>query len=260
MESALEDFLARPLDADRAVPLRVSVYTRIAEAIRTGVIPVSSLMPSESELGGAMSVSRTVVREAMMLLTEDGFVNSRRGIGRVVAGRVPRVGIERLKPIEQTISDDTDVLLQRHQHVLQPASPDFVAEGLGIEPHEPSWFIESILTRAGTPVALVQEHLPAGGRLEKRAPDIAARLHEDPAPTSSVLALLIASLGNALGPAQSILTVGTPGQTRGRLLDLTPDAPVLILTQTVELDGRPLYLAKVLVNTNLLQPTVMHTL
>ena len=216
-------------------------------------------MPSESELGGAMSVSRTVVREAMMLLTEDGFVNSRRGIGRVVAGRLPRVGIERLKPIEQTISDDTDVLLQRHQHVLQPASPDFVAEGLGIEPHEPSWFIESILTRAGTPVALVQEAPPAGGRLEKRAPDIAARLHEDPAPTSSVLVLLIASLGNALGP-QIISPSGIPGQTRGRLLDLTPDAPVLILTQTVELDGRPLYLAKVLVNTNLLQPTVMHAL
>lgn len=65
------------------------------KAIRNNLLTPGSMLPTETELGGDMKVSRTVVREALMLLEEDGLIRARRGVGRFVADTLPRIGIER---------------------------------------------------------------------------------------------------------------------------------------------------------------------
>ncbi|ADX72215.1 transcriptional regulator [Pseudarthrobacter phenanthrenivorans Sphe3] len=71
-------FLSQPVAAQPGAPLRVAVYSRIAEAIRNGLLTPGSMIPTETELGTNMKVSRTVVREALMLLEEDGLIRARR--------------------------------------------------------------------------------------------------------------------------------------------------------------------------------------
>lgn len=68
-----------PLSVPTGQPLRVAVYTSLADAIRGGRVELGSLLPNEAELGVALRVSRTVVREALMLLEEDGLIRTRRG-------------------------------------------------------------------------------------------------------------------------------------------------------------------------------------
>ena len=112
--------LLGPITPRPGVPLRVEVYDRIARAVRAGALPPESLLPSESELGEAMEVSRTVVREALLLLEEDGLLRSRRGIGRVVSAGQPAVGFERLRPMEQILSDRfPDLSVSRTEVTLQ---------------------------------------------------------------------------------------------------------------------------------------------
>lgn len=238
--------LLGPIAPRPGVPLRVEVYDRIARAVRAGALPPESLLPSESELGEAMEVSRTVVREALLLLEEDGLLRSRRGIGRVVSAALPAVGFERLRPVEQIFAERfEDLAVRRTEVTLQRESASFIAEGLGIAATSPTLFIESVLSSGGDPVALVQEHLPAGDNLVAFGPQV-QRLVESPDEERTCLGALTAELGPAFGTGRSELTAGTPGAVRARLLSIQPSAPVLIVTQTVQLGARPFYLSKVI--------------
>ncbi|MEA9984290.1 MULTISPECIES: GntR family transcriptional regulator [Subtercola] len=235
-----------PITPRPGVPLRVEVYDRIAGAIRVGALSPHSLLPSESELGEAMAVSRTVVREALLLLEEDGLLRSRRGIGRVVSASQPAVGFERLRPMEQILSDRFhDLSVSRTEVTLQQESALFIAEGLGITSASPSLFIESVLSSNGDTLALVQEHLPAGENLHAFGTRV-QRIVEDIDPAATCLGALTAELGPAFGTGRSELSVGTPGVVRAKLLKIRPTSPVLIVTLTVHVGSRPLYLAKVI--------------
>jgi GntR family transcriptional regulator len=228
------------------VPLRVEVYDRIAGAIRSGDLPPLSLLPSESELGEAMEVSRTVVREAVLLLEEDGLLRSRRGIGRFVASDLPAVGFEHLQPIEVTLRDRfPDLTVRRTEVTRQAESALFIAEGLGISPQSPSWFIESVLSDAGEPLALLQEHLPAGPNLEAFGSEVRGVV-ERGAPDRTCLGALVDELNPPFRAARSELAVGIPGAARAKLLGVRPSSPVLIVTQSIHLGSSPLYLAKVI--------------
>ncbi|ADX72237.1 transcriptional regulator [Pseudarthrobacter phenanthrenivorans Sphe3] len=79
------------------------MYSRIAETIRNGLLTPGSMIPTETELGTDMKVSRTVVREALMLLEEDGLIRAWRGVGRFVSDTLPRIGIERIQPFEDVL-------------------------------------------------------------------------------------------------------------------------------------------------------------
>ena len=256
MDRRTEAALAGPLETNGSLPLRVAVYSRITEAIRNGSLPIASLLPSESELGTAMGVSRTVVREALMLLEEDRFVRSRRGIGRFVADRLPHLGLQKIRPIEELLSETgPPAQVRRTQAALQSASPAFTADAIGIRSDEASWFIESVVTREGAPIALIQEHLP-GDRLGQLGEAAVAAVSQDAG--RSALAALISVLGPTFGPGETDITLGVPGATRGKLLGLPAGSPVLILTQTLDHDGRPFYLSKALINTDFVQLAISH--
>ena len=270
MDQRTEAALAGPLETNGSLPLRVAVYSRITEAIRNGALPIASLLPSESELGTAMGVSRTVVREALMLLEEDRFVRSRRGIGRFVADRMPHLGLQKIRPIEELLSETgPSVHVRRTQTALQSASPAFTADAIGIRSDEASWFVESVITRGGAPIALIQEHVP-GDRLSRLGTAAVAAVSASSSASASVsgdgeaaagrsaLAALIAVLGPTFGPGETDITLGVPGATRGKLLGLPAGSPVLILTQTLEHEGRQFYLSKALINTDFVQLTISH--
>ncbi|TFC46169.1 GntR family transcriptional regulator [Cryobacterium sp. TMT1-21] len=261
MDRRTEAALAGPLESTGGIPLRVAVYSRITEAIRSGTLPIASLLPSETELGTAMGVSRTVVREALMLLEEDRFVRSRRGIGRFVADRLPHLGLQKIRPIEVLLGETGPaVQVRRTQTALQTTSPAFTADAIGIRPDQPSWFIESVISRDGAPIALLQEHVPGEGLTQLGAAAVNAVSAGGSAgtPVSSALAALIAVLGPTFGPGETDLAIGVPGATRGRLLGLPAASPVLILTQALEHDGAPFYLSKTLINTVSVQLTISH--
>ena len=237
----------------------MEVYDRIARAIRSRALAPESLLPSESELGEAMEVSRTVVREALLLLEEDGLLRSRRGIGRVVSPTQPAAGFERLRPMEQILADRfTDLAVTRTEVTLQRESASFIAEGLGITPTSPSFFIESVLSSNGDPVALVQEHLPAGANLRAFGEQV-QRLVENVDPARTCFGSLTAELGPVFGPSRSELAAGTPGAIRAKLLGIRPTSPVLIVTQTVGLGSRPLYLAKIILRPEAGSLEITHT-
>ncbi|MFC4138770.1 MULTISPECIES: GntR family transcriptional regulator [unclassified Microbacterium] len=246
--TATQQFLDRPLTVSVGQPLRVAVYSRLAEGIRAGIFPLASALPRETELGAALGVSRTVVREALMLLEEDGLISTRRGVGRFVADALPVVGLEELRPLEEALADaGDDVGVRQLEFVLQP-STDFVGGRLGLDAEANTWFRESVIERAGEPVALLQEHLPAGRYLSDISTPIAAVLEEAAGDASSLLAALAQRGAASFVSAVCEVTAGVVGSSRGELLGLDETDPVLILTQTASVAAGPVYLAKCIVS------------
>lgn len=255
MSDTAVQFLSRPIIAQPGQPLRVAAYSRIAEAIRTKLLPPGSLLPTETELGVMMDVSRTVIREALMLLEEDGLTRARRGVGRFVADSLPRIGIEKIRPFDQLLGGtELDVQVKRTLSDFQPAS-EFVAPGIGVEPGVDCWLWESVLIRDGEPIAHLQENVPADtGRpgLESAgdgdwlaaAADVTARSSLAP---QTLLEVLAGRPGMPLGPGECQISLSTAGPSRAKLLALRPSDPVLVLTQYVRRAGKPFYLAKCLV-------------
>src|SRR5438309_501503 len=63
---------------------------RLRKAVLDGVHPLSSKLPSEHEIAAEYGVSRSTVRRAFALLTEEGVIASHQGARRTVLAR-PRV-------------------------------------------------------------------------------------------------------------------------------------------------------------------------
>lgn len=82
-----------------------SRYEEIAEslrqAIRSGVRPPGSRLPSESDLAATWEVSRGTVRQAVALLASEGLIGSRQGARRVVLRQERRQSFEQLNSFAQ---------------------------------------------------------------------------------------------------------------------------------------------------------------
>lgn len=242
MATTPEEFLAQPILTSPGQPLRVAVYSRLSLGIRSGVLVAGSILPRETELAVVLGVSRTVVREALMLLEEDGHIVTRRGIGRFVADALPRPGLERLQSVEGLLGGD-GIEVRVIAFNAQEAT-DFVTDHVAIEPGAPSWFRESVLLRDGQPLALVQEYLPDEARLATVSAPLAAAFRRVQPEGPTLLSTLIDELGPDLAPGVCVLTASVAGPTRAAHLSIKASDPVLLLTQTAMVGSTPVIVAK----------------
>jgi GntR family transcriptional regulator len=67
-------------------PLYLKLMQAIKQEIKSGRVPIGSLLPSEVELGSQHAVSRHTVREALRHLRMEGLVAPRKGSGTTVVG------------------------------------------------------------------------------------------------------------------------------------------------------------------------------
>lgn len=235
--------VAQPVGQRAAFPLRVAVYSQIARAIRAGAPAPGEVLPNEADLCAAFSVSRTVMREALILLEEDGLIRSQRGVGRFVADVLPSIGLEQLQPVETMLgrsgSDIEIRSLKREQEQLT----EFTGRGLNLAENASAWIWESVIVRDGRPIALSQEWVPAGAYLDGIDARLSARV-SDASTRGSLLAVLVDQLPSRLGPGTCELTVSSAGAERGHPLHASASSPILLLTQIIPCDQQPLYIAK----------------
>ncbi|HET6834106.1 MAG TPA: GntR family transcriptional regulator [Acidimicrobiales bacterium] len=84
-------------------------YRAIADELRgrveSGELGAGRLLPSESELSRAHTVSRVTVRRALELLREEGLIDARQGFGWFVAADPVRQALGRLGTIEDQLGE-----------------------------------------------------------------------------------------------------------------------------------------------------------
>jgi DNA-binding FadR family transcriptional regulator len=126
------EVLFRPVRAGNAFEETVE---RLLTAIKLGIVAPGSRLPSERELADRLGVSRVTLREAIGVLQESGYVESRRG--RYGGTFVLRVLPKLTKPVPQQVTalamvdlDDTLTLRQ----VLEVGAAEEAAARSSVNP------------------------------------------------------------------------------------------------------------------------------
>ncbi|MFI6051448.1 GntR family transcriptional regulator [Streptomyces violascens] len=216
----------------------VALYERIADAIHDGTYPPGSTLPSEPKLAGELGVGRPALREALLLLQEDGLLSVRRGVGRTVNDHPPRRGFEQLQPLEDLLGPVRVKALLRSRE--EPT--DFTAQHLLTPAGSELRFWESVLVGEALAVALSHEWAAPEDVLDRLHPAFAEALSAEPA-VSMLTVLAEASRGVPL-TAHSGVGATLLGRRRGAQLDRPADTPAVLITQVVRVDGTPVMAAK----------------
>lgn len=65
-------------------PIYIKIYDKLKSAIKGGTYPPGSFLPTEQELETLYQVSRTTIRRAVKLLSDEGILSVRQGCGTMV--------------------------------------------------------------------------------------------------------------------------------------------------------------------------------
>ncbi|MEW2630114.1 GntR family transcriptional regulator [Streptomyces sp. NPDC048389] len=208
----------------------VVLYERIADAIREGVYPPGSTLPSEPRLATELGVSRPALREALLLLQEDGLLSVRRGVGRTVNDRVRRRGYERIQPLEEVLSQGAPLSVRPLLRTVEEPT-DFTTQHLLAPAGAELRFWESLMEGDG-PAALSHEWAAPEGTLAAAHPAFAAGLRAA-GPAVSMLSVLTAASRGLTLSARSSVSATLLGRRRGEQLGRAADTPAVLITQVV---------------------------
>jgi GntR family transcriptional regulator len=206
--------------------LTEAAQQQIRQAIVKGTFRPGSQLPGEMELGTILGVSRTVVREALRILEEDGLITRRHGVGTFV----------RKRPILNNLSFNfgtTEMIEQagmtsgtRLLSLAITVASEEVAEALALAPGDPVVMIERVRTADGKPVVYSVDYLPQAlvGKIDFQS--------ELPAVSESLYSLLQSHLGTFIEYGVTrILPLIAPEDVTNKL-GISPGSIVLYLLQT----------------------------
>jgi GntR family transcriptional regulator len=206
--------------------LTEAAQNEIRAAILAGRFVPGSQLPGEVELGSLLGVSRTVVREALRILEEDGLITRRHGVGTFV----------RKNPILNNLSLDfgtTDMIISAGMTpgttslaVTVEEAAGVVLEALGLVAGERVLSIERVRTADGRPVVFSVDTIPM-----KWVNDVEA-LRQQAEQTQSLYALMANHLSLTVdyGVAR-ILPIVAPDYIAEKL-EVEAGSPLLSLLQT----------------------------
>ena len=150
------------------VRLRKSnLVTQVVEAIRAAVqdrrLPPGAKLSNENVFAAQLHVSRATLREAIRILTHDGLLVSRHGIGTFVADQSPT----RVKSGLERMSSTTELILaaggqpgtRSYTWVVEP-TPAEVAEALEVLEGSAGVVVKRTRLIDGRPLMCTQEYLP----------------------------------------------------------------------------------------------------
>ncbi|WP_128981479.1 GntR family transcriptional regulator [Streptomyces roseicoloratus] len=226
----------------------VALYERIADAIHDGTYPPGSTLPSEPKLAGELGVSRPALREALLLLQEDGLLTVRRGVGRTVNAHPPRRGFEQIQALEELLGTGTGAggpLRVRGllRSVEEPT--DFTTQHLLAPAGAELRFWESVLVGEAGPAVLSHEWAAPVEVLERAHPAFAEALRAAAAPErTSMLGILAGASRGVPLAGHSAVTATLLGRRRGEQLGRAADTPAVLVTQVVRVEETPVLAAK----------------
>jgi GntR family transcriptional regulator len=226
----------RPPDAAGEPVLRSDRARRVAGVLRRqillGAFP-SGVLPDERVLVADFGASRNAVREALKLLSGEGLVARRRGIGTVVTVHPYRHPLDQLAGLAEALQHHGAVV-NRVRVARALAPPPDVAHRLRLGPGERAVYLERLRLLEGEPVSLDCTYL---------APVVGAPLLALPRETleqRDVFQLIETVCGLALGEAELAVQAVSVDPATAEILAMPASGALFLIERLTRLaDGRP---------------------
>jgi GntR family transcriptional regulator len=112
--------------APAVVPLYMKIANDLRDKIKDGYYGPGALLPSRNEIASMYGVSSITGRDALSVLSHEGYARAIRGRGHIVRRKRPRLTVPARLYAPQALG--TDVALELHQlDVYQEPPPDNIA-------------------------------------------------------------------------------------------------------------------------------------
>lgn len=220
------------LDRLSPQPMYYQLKHRLLEAIAGGGLSPGDLLPGEHRLCEQFGVSRTVVRQALAQLENDGVISRVKGKGTFVTRpKVPEALVHTLGGLyEEVAARGGRVHSLVFRQRVEPA-PDEAAAALGVPPGEGVVVIERLRFVDGEPWSLSTTWMPE--RVGRHA------LEVDLADRSLYGVLAEHGIRAARGVRSAEASVASP--ERAKHLDVAAGDPLLVLRSIgYDADGEPI--------------------
>jgi GntR family transcriptional regulator len=234
---ATRDRLAAAVHRHSPMPLHHQIKVAVLQGIEEGWLRPGDQLPRERELAEALGVSLAPVRQAMVDLTKEGYVDRTRGKGTFVRQRklvekIQILGSFHASMERQGLSPVVSVLTDQ---VERP--PEDVASALELRGRD-AWHLRRLALLDDAPLALLSAWLPS---------KLARGMSGHDLGTGSLYDALADVHGLAMTSADNLVEVGRAGLVDAELLGLTPGSPVLrVIGITRSQDDRPVEYSDVL--------------
>jgi GntR family transcriptional regulator len=197
----------------------------LRQAIERGTFRPGSQLPTEAELCQMLGVSRTVVREALRVLEEDGLVARRHGVGTFVRDHQILKNLNFNFGITEMIESAGFKSGTSHLAIQSEAANQEQAEQLHIAVGTPLVTVERVRTADGRPVVYSLDTLPAS---------VLQRAEFDPEllRSQSIYSVLQTLLGQVIEYGIARLLPMTAPAHVAEKLHLPPNALTLYIVQT----------------------------
>ncbi len=190
--------------------------------IESGTYGDGGLLPSEAAIGARFEVSRVTVRKALELLRAEGLVESRQGLGWMVAAEPIPQSLDALVSIERQLSDSGRTSDRQITDFGFVDAPTPAAEALGTRVLE----VGRVNLVDGQPFARVTVWCREDLGADLSRADVARSSFHDLLPQ---------------GPGRAVQTIGAEamGSADAELLAVPPGSPALVVRRTTfGADGR----------------------
>lgn len=220
-----------------AVPLYSQVRERLRERIADGTYAPQARLPSESEIGALLKVSRITVRQALGDLQQEGVIVKVPGKGTFVAPNRPSQELARLEGFGEAMSRKGHRIVNRVVKHALVAAPPAVAARLALAPGAPVTEIHRVRRLDRAPVSFEITYLP---------PAIGERLRRENLEERDIFLILETDYGIRLGYADVRIDAITADATLAdedlaAALHVEPGAALLRIERlTWSADGVPL--------------------
>src|SRR3954471_14063527 len=152
--ATVEERLARGVHRHSPTPLHHQIKVAVLQGIEQGWLRPGSQLPRERRLAEALGVSLAPVRQAMVDLTKEGYVDRTRGKGTFVRERklvekIQILGSFHSSMRRQGLTPVIRVLSSTVEH-----ASEHVAETLKLQGSKRAWFLRRLAVLDDVPVAL----------------------------------------------------------------------------------------------------------
>jgi GntR family transcriptional regulator len=225
--------LSEAIDRQSPIPYYYQLKEYLASLIRTKVLKPGDRLSTEMEICSASGLSRTVVRQAIQELENEGFFVRFRGKGTFVAR--PKVQERLVQSLtgfyEDTIAHGQTPMTRVLIFEVIPATSK-IAQELQVPVGEPVFFLKRLRFIDQEPILVVSTHIP-----RFMCPD----LIQFDMSTHSLYRVLQQNFNLLITRARRSVEAIAATPEDVRLLGVEDDSPLLQLTSTGYLaDGRPL--------------------
>jgi DNA-binding GntR family transcriptional regulator len=216
--------MLRPAKSERKTLTEIAEQ-ELRQAIVNGSFRPGTQLPTEAELCEALGVSRTVVREALRVLEDEGLVMRRHGIGTFVRNHPILKNLNFNFGITEMIESAGHRSGTSHLALIKEVADKQKAENLRVDIGTPLITIERVRTADGRPVVYSLDTL-SEALVQRAGFDVQLLL------SASIYSLLQTSLGQVIdyGVAR-LLPVAAPRNVAEKL-QLLPNALALYIVQT----------------------------